>query len=383
MLAIDWLHQTLDVNHETRFGGQDLWRVNGGDFEPLIDAGVLVATRPATTLPAHCDCCVTHEVTRVEEPGGVRFYAVCPMDGMDPVEPSELQQWKVDGVGIAKVLASAMQNGQAAETLLPGKAWRIGEIMVDGEPFSVVFATRRGALQLAERRDATRMVVVGHRLPADGFAGTLPLGAAFDFSSDSVTPRPHRLRQTIPLSSVGVGNAFYRKGQMWVVRFGGDEVYLENNVGPLYIARLLATPHRAVPAVTLLASRIGIDERKLTGSSGELADEQSVAECRDRYRELMREIDEAKTNNDLGRLEGLQVEENKLTAHFASVLGKGGKPRDASEAIKISKSVSIAIRRTMDVLADELKPLSDHLEASITRGLTPIYEPETDVGWLT
>ncbi len=51
------------------------------------------------------------------------------------------------------------------------------------------------------------------------------------------------------------------------------------------VGRPLATPHRAVSAVTLLASRIGIDERKLTGSSGELADEQSVAECGDRYRD--------------------------------------------------------------------------------------------------
>jgi len=44
---------------------------------------------------------------------------------------------------------------------------------------------------------------------------------------------------------------------------------------------------------TLLASRIGIDEQKLTGSAGELADEQSVNECRDRYQQLMCEIAEA------------------------------------------------------------------------------------------
>lgn len=383
MRAIERLHQTLGMSHEMRFGSQDLWRVNGGDFGSLVDAGVLAPTRPATELPAHCDCCVTHAVARVEESAGVRFYAVCPMDGMDPVEPSELRQWTVDGAGIANVLAGAMTDGESAETLLPRAAWRIGEVRMSGEPFPVVFATRRGALQLADRRDVSRMILVGHRMPVDGFAGTLTLAAAFDFAPDAVTLMPHRLRQTIPLSNEGHGNAFYRKGQVWVVRYKGQETLLENAVGPLYIARLLATPHRAVPAITLLASRIGIDERKLTGSSGELADEQSVAECRDRYHELMREIDEAKTNNDLGRLEGLQVEEHKLTAHFASVLGKGGKPRDASEAIKISKAVSIAIRRTMDVLVEELKPLGDHLEVSITRGLTPIYEPETDVGWLT
>jgi hypothetical protein len=160
---------------------------------------------------------------------------------------------------------------------LPGVAWRIGDVPKGGESFPVVLTTTRSAPLLADRSGASRMILVGDGLPNDGFAGSLRMAEAFAISSDRIELQPQRFRQVIPLSSVNIGNAFNRKGQMWVARFGGQETFLENNVGPLYIARLLATPHRGVPAVTLLASRIGIDERKLTGSS----DEQSVNECRE------------------------------------------------------------------------------------------------------
>lgn len=149
-----------------------------------------------------------------------------------------------------------------------------------------------------------------------------------------------------------------------------------------HAGRILATPHRAVPAVTLLASRIGIDERKLTGSSGELADEQSVNECRDRYHELMASIAKAESNNDVAQLEKLQVEQDQLASHFASVLGKGGKRREVDDAKKVRQSVSKGIKQTLDVLELELKPLADHLHANLSLGICPRYSPPTEMDWL-
>ena len=373
----------LNCQPEARVGIDSLRLMKCGPVDDLIRTSVLAESPPVDYIkPDYCGECPIHEVFESETPDGPRLFDACGYGEVDgEIHPDRLRRWSIDARGIAGVLAGAIPGG-AVETLLPGGAWRIGDVQIGGEPFMIVLCLAKSAEQLAERSGASRMILIGDQLPPAGFAGSLTIEEAFSFDDGRVSIREHRLRQLIPLSNVGTGNAFYRKGQMWVVRFGGEEVFLENNVGPLYIARLLATPHRAVPAVTLLASRIGIDERKLTGSSGELTDEQSVAECRERYQELMRDIEEAKANNDLGQLERLQVEENKLTTHFASVLGKGGKAREASDAVKISKSVSIAIRRTMDVLAIELKPLAEHLEDSITRGITPIYSPATDIDWL-
>jgi hypothetical protein len=353
-----------------------------GHIDDLIRPGVLAEVPPVTYISADCAECCTHDVIELQTVNGPKLFDVCGCGEPEgEIHLDRLKRWEIDGRGIAGVLACGMPGGEV-ETLLPGGAWRIGDVQISGEPFSVVLCLAKATEQLAERRNASRMILVGESISLEGFAGCLMIDEAFSFENGTITVREHRLRELIPLSSVGTGNAFYRKGQMWVVRYEGEETYLENNVGPLYVARLLASPHRAVPAVTLLASRIGIDERKLMGSSGELTDEAAIADCRRRYDDLMRELEEARTNNDLGQLERLQVEENELTTHFASVLGKSGKARDVSDAVKISKSVSIAIRRTMDVLKTELNPLADHLEKSITRGLTPIYSPPTDVDWL-
>lgn len=382
MRAIVQLFQLLDRGFEPSVCLDDAVWLGCRNLNDLIDSDVLVPAPPMDCINAMCGECGDHVVIRVERPTGIEFYEVCPYDGAERIDPERLKQWSINGHAIADLLAAAMPPAGVAETLLPGKAWRIGDLQIGGEPLSIVLTTTRAAASLADRSGASRMILVGDNLPADGFAGSLSIDEAFAMSDSGIEIRSNRFRQAIPLSHVATGNAFYRKGQMWVVRYEGQETFLENNVGALYIARLLATPHRVVPAVTLLASRIGIDERKLTGSSGELADEQAVQECGERYRELMRDITEAEVNKDLGRLEALQTEKEKLTLHFASVLGRGGRHREVGDMKKVSQSVSLGIRRTLETLDRELKPLADHLNASITRGITLMYSPPVDVDWL-
>lgn len=377
------LFQLLNIEPHSRVGCEELRWSGCHDREALIESGVLVEGPPVDYVSACCDECDHHGVVRLEGAGGTKFYEACPHGNFgSEVHPDELRQWSVDGDGVANMLASSLASDGKAETLLPRAAWRIGDLQIGGESFPVVLAINRVALQLAERSGASRMIVIGDRLSADGFAGCLDFDEAIDTTDHGIVLREHRLRQLIPFNNIGTGNAFYRKGQMWVVRFGGDEVYLENNVGPLYIARLLASPNRAVPAVTLLASRIGIDEQKLTGSSGELADEEAVNDCRARYCELMNEIEEAESHNDQGRLAVLQVEQDQLTSHFASVLGKGGRRRDVGDAKKVRQSVSKGIQRTLDVLEIELKPLADHLNARLNLGACPMYSAPADMHWL-
>lgn len=382
MQAIVTLFQLLDRGHEPLVGDDTMAALGCFDPDDLVRAGVLVPAEPTMRVVAMCGECGQHDVVRIERAEGIQFYEVCPLDGAMTVEPKRLRQWVIEGHGIADMLADSMASGSSAETVLPGKAWRIGDVQVGGESFPVVLTTSNSASRLSGRSGSSRMILVGDGLPCDGFAGCLSMTDAFDISEDGIQSRPDRFQQALPLLIAPVGNAFYRKGQMWVVRFNGEETYLENNVGPLYIARLLATPHRAVPAVTLLASRIGIDEQALMGSSGELADEQSVAECRDRYHELLRDISDAESNNDLSMLKTLQLEKEKLTLHFASVLGRGGKRREVGDMKKVSQSVSLGIKRTIDILDREMKPLADHLNASISRGITLMYSPPTDVDWL-
>lgn len=373
----------LNCQPKSRLGLDDLRWLECDSIHALVEPGALIEVPPVTYISPDCPECCTHDVIELKTKDGPKLFDVCGYGEWEgEIHPDRLRRWAIDGRGIANVLADAVP-GSEVETLLPGGAWRIGDVLIGGEPFSVVLCLAKAASQLAERSGASRMILIGDRLSPDGFAGCLTIEEAFSFDDGKTALREYRLRQLIAVSNIGTGNAFFRKGQMWVVRFGGEEVYLENNVGPLYIARLLATPHRAVPAITLLASRIGIDERKLTGSSGELADEQSVNECRERYQQLMSEIATAEANNDLSCLEALQIEQDQLTSHFASVLGKGGKRREVTDLKKVRQSVAVGIKRTIETLDTELRPLADHLRASISGGTCPMYAPPTDVDWLT
>ncbi|TWU62296.1 hypothetical protein [Crateriforma conspicua] len=382
MRAIPTLLRLLDCDwpSEPRVTRSDIWSIGRDEPDIYETTGILVPAVPATKVDGTCDFCSSHEVARDGVGEEAQFYEVCPYGEGGPIDPSELRTWAIDPAGIAGVLAASV--GGDITTLLPGKAWQIGDVAIGEESFAIILALRSAGSSLAERSAAKRMLAIGfNSLPVDAFAGVVAPDAAFRFG-DSVEFRRHRIEQALPRSEVRTGNAFYRKGQMWVVRYQGEETFLENNVGPLYIARLLASPNRAVPAVTLLASRIGIDERKLTGSSGELADESAVEQCRQRYADLMHELEDAEANNDTARMDHLQAEQDELTSHLASVLGKGGRRRESNDAEKVRKSVSNAIRRTLDVLDNELPAAGKHLRSSLTLGACPVYGTDESMNWI-
>lgn len=75
-------------------------------------------------------------------------------------------------------------------------------------------------------------------------------------------------------------------GQIWVLKYDGKMVLMEDARGMTYLARLLVDPQQVVPAASLLASVAGIDPRIATGSSGRLLDDEAFANYRTRYLEL-------------------------------------------------------------------------------------------------
>jgi hypothetical protein len=92
-----------------------------------------------------------------------------------------------------------------------------------------------------------------------------------------------------------------------VVAYKGRTVYLRDSVGLNYVARLLSEPHREIPAVTLLASRVGIDPRIASGTSGELLTDETRREYMRRHQELQGDLHRASEQNDVGRVEQLEL----------------------------------------------------------------------------
>ncbi len=98
---------------------------------------------------------------------------------------------------------------------------------------------------------------------------------------------------------------FRRKGQMWMVRFDGKEIFLRDGVGPQHISVLLSQPNRSIYAVDLqmLASKQDPETRPMRFRQG-------------RFR----------GNRDGSRL-CLAFRGKTQTGQSAPILNRGGGPR--------------------------------------------------------
>ena len=94
---------------------------------------------------------------------------------------------------------------------------------------------------------------------------------------------------------------------------------------------MLSEPHNDIPAVTLQSLQSGIDPLVMTGSSGELLDEQARQEYGRRFRELQEDFRKARENDDLAQIEALELEMEELTHAVTEATGLGGRSRQKTE----------------------------------------------------
>jgi hypothetical protein len=176
---------------------------------------------------------------------------------------------------------------------------------------------------------------------------------------------------------------FRRNGEYWRLTFDGRTVDMKDSVGLAYICRLLNEPNRDIPAVSLLAARAGIDPRAASGSSGKLLEEADREKYGRLYRESSEELEDAKKNNDLGRIAKLQTQMDGLASELARATGLGGRSREKTDADKVRKSVSMAVSRDIERIAGKHAALGRHLQIAISSGYTFRYAPEQPIDWLT
>jgi methylmalonyl-CoA mutase cobalamin-binding subunit len=176
---------------------------------------------------------------------------------------------------------------------------------------------------------------------------------------------------------------FRRHGKGWEVVFRGKPALMRHSRGLFYISRLLAEPGRDVPAVSLLAAATGIDPRVPAGSSGLILTDQARTEYESRFNELQEELQEAKANNDMGRIERAQTEMEALGTEIARATGLSGRKRELTDAEKVRKAVSNAVTRAIDSFDEKkYRELVQHLRASISSGRFFKYDPEQSIDWL-
>jgi hypothetical protein len=188
-------------------------------------------------------------------------------------------------------------------------------------------------------------------------------------------------------------NAFACEGEYWTVRYGGATYRLRDRAGFTHLVALLERPHEEIPALTLAAGpdapsdMAGAGARaKLRGDwsadLGEVLDLRARAEYRERLRDLELEIDDAEQAHDLGRVERLRGEEERLREALGAALGLGGRARrSGSPAERARVRVTRALREAIDRIRALDDGLGEHLARSIRTGTFCCYAPQEPTSW--
>lgn len=378
--------------------GMSRWPKEVG--ESLLAAELLKVA--GTVKRIRCPACDRHHieevVAREAADGQVRYYVPCPEVMRAEVHPDELQQFAVDVPLLVRSIAASLSLSGPSEALASDRVWHCGRLAWHGGLRDVLFGRGLVRKDAAGFRSAFALKTMLHPLvfvpseipPSDFWGETTP--TVIPLSRIAVLEKGVLVLDEAVLTALickaeevqaAAAFIFRRDGEFWRLTFDGQTVYLKDSVGLTYIARLLNEPHRDIPAVALLAARAGIDPRIASGSSGAWLDDAGREKLRKRYTELTEELEGARGNHDLGRVEKLQSEMESLASEIARATGLGGRSREKSDADKVRKSVSMAVSRDIERITGKHAALGRHLHASISSGYMFRYAPEQRIDWLT
>ena len=174
----------------------------------------------------------------------------------------------------------------------------------------------------------------------------------------------------------------HRDGPVWLLEWRGRRSTVPDSKGLRDLAILLARPGRAVPVLDLVEAAGGPPAVAAGADLGPVLDDTARQAYRRRLGELDREIDEAESDADLGRLERLRSERSLLADELAGALGLGGRARIAGDPTeRARKAVTMRIRAAIATIAAHDEPLARHLRNAVKTGRVCSYDPESPVTW--
>lgn len=367
--------------------------------EALVTAGIFVRGDPVERV--RCPVCTPSHfepvIARTGKDGTIEHFIKCPREMRVRVHPDDLQTWRVDVAAVARSIAETAALVGDVRPLGSDRSWFCGHVVVRGVRVEVVLARGIGRADGAgvaasiPRSPLQRLVLVPSSVPDESLWGdratsVLSLRGLATIQDGVLAVEQRAIflaAQHILRGGELPPHLFTLKGDFWAIGFDGGEVtHLKDSAGLVYLARLLSEPHRALPAVTLLAARAGIDERVTLGSAGSAADERLRAEMRERYRDLMSQRDAADRTNDIGRLAAIDTELDELMVETNRRFGLGGRARESSDADNIRKAVFMAIDRSIEAIAGPLPDLGRHLRSHIRTGRVCRYAPDREIEWV-
>ena len=168
-----------------------------------------------------------------------------------------------------------------------------------------------------------------------------------------------------------------RAGRDWRLALGDRSVLVENSIGLLHLAVLIANPRQEIRAADLAAGLAA-----LSGAAGDseaaqpLLDHEAIAEYRHRLKQLDAEIEQPEPGSDTGRAARARAERDWLVAQLAAAAGFGGRTRSfPAQGERARVAVGKAIRRAIVRITQADPVIGEHLRQTVHTGVRCSYWP--------
>lgn len=217
--------------------------------------------------------------------------------------------------------------------------------------------TRADLAEALRRRDA----------PEDrGRAADLLDSAIHDADDWGLTARA--LKWTDARRSLTQPIAVRRHEGQWQLTYHERRVLVDDLVGMQYLATLIGHPHQAIPALELVGGGDSANQA--------IVDDQAREAYARRARELAEVLAEAREVGDLGLVERIEAELDRLTEEVERTTGLGGRARNfTGPAERARTAVRKAIKRAIDSI-DAVEPaVGELLRATVSTGYQCTYAP--------
>jgi hypothetical protein len=365
----------------------------------LEEAGLAIRAGFADRIP--CPVCTTHHVEAVirrqHSNGPERYYIRCPREMRVEVQDHDRQVWRFNVDAFAQAIAASMGLEGSVKLLRGDRLIHLGNLSFRGVRTEVFLArglARRDAAGIAASLPRTvipAVVFVPSAQPPEVQWGDVKphvfaLEGCHHFADGRLGVDRGLIEHAVHRylrENVAADNVFRCKGDFWEVAFDGSPVkHISNTKGMRYIHRLLWEPERVMSAVDLMAAEAGIDPRLARGTSGEEIDDKGRLEMRRMYQGLLEDRAKAEKLGDETARAVVQKEITLTETELLRRLCKDGTARENSDAERVRKSVSNALRRGIEQVREQLPELWRHLSTSIQSGSDVQYLPAQEVDWI-
>jgi hypothetical protein len=168
-----------------------------------------------------------------------------------------------------------------------------------------------------------------------------------------------------------------RMGRKWRLTWRDSSVNVDDSIGMLHLAVLIANPRQDVPATDLVAGLAWLGgTAKDAGVGQPILDAEAISEYRNRLRRLDTELDQWHGRDDTDQVARARAEREWLVAQLASATGLSGRTRafpDESERARVA--VGKAIRRAIARITEADAAIGEHLRQTVHTGTRCSYWP--------